>query len=78
MARMVLKLPKLAVSMREGVVTEWLVAAGEAVVQGQLIYTVESEKAAIDVESPFTGVFTPLVEIGETYQVGDPIAQIVT
>ncbi len=76
MAKFVLKLPKLAVSMREGVVVEWLVEPGAAVAVGQLIFTVESEKSAMEVESPFAGTFQPLVALGETYAVGTPIAEV--
>jgi pyruvate/2-oxoglutarate dehydrogenase complex dihydrolipoamide acyltransferase (E2) component len=78
MAKMVLKLPKLGVSMQEGVIAEWLVAAGDVVALGQPIYTVESEKTSFDVESPFAGVITPLGKPGETYAVGTPIAEIAT
>lgn len=78
MAKMVLKLPKLAVSMREGTLTEWLVAAGDTVAVGQPIYTIETEKTTFEVESPFAGVITPVGTIGELYPVGTPIAEIVT
>lgn len=74
---MVLKLPKLAVSMQEGVIVEWLVAAGDSVAVGQPIYTVESEKTSLEVESPFAGTITPIGVVGETYAVGTPIAEIV-
>lgn len=78
MAKSVLKLPKLAVSMQEGMVVEWLVEAGAEVSVGQPIFTVESEKSSMEVESPFAGSFQPLAELGETYPVGTPVAEIIS
>jgi pyruvate/2-oxoglutarate dehydrogenase complex dihydrolipoamide acyltransferase (E2) component len=78
MAKMVLKLPKLAVSMREGTIARWLVEPGATVAQGQPIYELESEKSAMEVESPFAGVFTPLAPLGEALPVGTPVAEVAT
>ncbi len=78
MARMVLKIPKLAVSMRDGTVTEWYVAAGEFVAVGQRLYGLETEKTTFEIESPFAGTITPLGSVGESYPVGTPIAEIMT
>ncbi len=73
---MTLKLPKLAVSMQEGTIVEWLVASGDAVALGDKIYTVETEKTSFEVESPFAGTITLLAPLGETLAVGTPIAEI--
>lgn len=78
MAKAVLKLPKLAVSMQEGTIVEWLAAAGAHVSVGQPIFTVESEKSSMDVESPFAGVFQPIAELNQAYPVGTPVAEIVS
>ena len=42
MAKMILKLPKLAVSMQSGTLVEWLVASEDMVAVGQPIYAVET------------------------------------
>jgi glutaconyl-CoA/methylmalonyl-CoA decarboxylase subunit gamma len=78
MAKMTLKLPKLAVSMREGTVVEWLVEPGTVVEIGQPIYVVESEKTSSEIVSPFAGTIGFLFELGAAYPVGEPIAEIVT
>lgn len=78
MAKMVLKLPKLAVSMREGTLTEWLVESGDSVVVGQPLYAIETEKTTSEVESPFAGVITTIAVTGQIYPVGTPIAEIAT
>jgi pyruvate/2-oxoglutarate dehydrogenase complex dihydrolipoamide acyltransferase (E2) component len=78
MAKMTLKLPKLAVSMQHGTIVEWLVADGATVAPGDKLYTVESEKTSFEVESPFGGTITLIAPLNETLPVGTPIAEIIT
>jgi glutaconyl-CoA/methylmalonyl-CoA decarboxylase subunit gamma len=75
---MTLKLPKMAVSMQEGTLVEWLVKSGDQVSMGQPLYVIETEKTSSEVVSPFAGEITTLAEVGESYKVGTPIAEIVT
>jgi pyruvate/2-oxoglutarate dehydrogenase complex dihydrolipoamide acyltransferase (E2) component len=62
--------------MSEGVLSEWLVEDGAQVVEGQALYSMESEKSTNEVESPATGTLKIIGEIGETYEVGTVIAEI--
>lgn len=78
MAKMTLKIPKGAVSMREGTITEWKVADGARVAIGQHLYDIETEKTTMEVESPFEGVIRILEEAGRLLPVGHPIAEIQT
>ncbi len=78
MARIVLKLPKMAVSMREGTLVEWLVASGDTVALGQPLYVIETEKTSTEVASPFAGRIVTIAATGEEYPVGTPIAEIHT
>jgi pyruvate/2-oxoglutarate dehydrogenase complex dihydrolipoamide acyltransferase (E2) component len=64
--------------MQEGTIVEWMVVAGDAVAIGQPIYAVETEKTTLEIESPFAGIITPLVETGETLPVGARVATIET
>ena len=68
--------PKIGFSMEEGVLAEWLVADESVVTEGQLIYTLESEKSTQEVESPASGTLKILSTAGETYKVGDLLAEI--
>ncbi len=68
--------PKIGFSMEEGVLSEWLVADGDAVTEGQVIYTLESEKSTQEIESPASGTLKILSVAGETYKVGDVLAEI--
>lgn len=74
--KVTLKLPKLAQSMQTGSISEWMVGEGDSVTEGQPLYSVETEKTAMEVPSPFTGVITELCATGEDLAVGTPIAVI--
>jgi pyruvate/2-oxoglutarate dehydrogenase complex dihydrolipoamide acyltransferase (E2) component len=72
----ILRIPKAAVSMREGTLVQWLVADGATVVEGQPIFTLELEKSTMDVESPAAGVIRQTGAAGTTYKVGAIIGEI--
>lgn len=62
-------MPKLAMAMSEGTVSEWLVEDGQYVEKGQELATVETEKVSYDLESPNTGFFKIVLGVGETVPV---------
>jgi 2-oxoglutarate dehydrogenase E2 component (dihydrolipoamide succinyltransferase) len=78
MPKITLKVPKLAVSMQDGTITEWLVKDGDAIAVGQTLYVIESEKTSFEVESPFAGTIKLLAAQGDLMRVGMPVAQIET
>ncbi len=63
--------------MQVGELIEWFVEDGEQVKLGQPIYALESEKTTLEIECPFEGTIKHIGKVGETYNVGDPIAEIV-
>lgn len=71
------KLPKWGLSMEEATIIEWMVGPGDEVSRGEVIATVESEKAEVELPSPVGGVFAEaLVEEGETVDVGTEVCVI--
>ena len=78
MPKATLKMPKLAVSMREGTLAGRLVHAGALVEAGAPLYEVETDRTTTEVASPFSGSVTFLVEAGAVCEVGVPIAVITT
>ncbi|AOG02512.1 MAG: biotin/lipoyl-containing protein [Blastomonas fulva] len=70
-------IPKIGFSMNEGILSEWLIEDGGQVTEGQPLYSLESDKSTNEVESPATGTLKIIGEIGETYEVGVVIAEIV-
>ena len=69
-------LPKLGFSMDSGVLSAWLVSDGSLVEKGQPLYSLESEKAVEEIESPAAGVVKILAPAGDTYSVGHVLAEI--
>jgi pyruvate/2-oxoglutarate dehydrogenase complex dihydrolipoamide acyltransferase (E2) component len=70
-------MPKIGFSMNEGTLSEWMVADGETVTEGQLLYALESDKSVQEIEAPASGVLKIVAAAGEVYQVGDVLAEIV-
>jgi pyruvate dehydrogenase E2 component (dihydrolipoamide acetyltransferase) len=63
-------MPKLGQTMEEGTIVEWLKREGDPVRRGEVIYTTESDKATLEVESPTRGFLRRiLVAAGETVPV---------
>jgi pyruvate dehydrogenase E2 component (dihydrolipoamide acetyltransferase) len=70
-------MPKLGFDMAEGNLVRWLKKVNEKVEKGQVLAEIETDKATVEVESPFTGVVLQLiVDEGTDVPVGDPIAII--
>lgn len=88
MAKQIL-MPKLGNSVEECLITEWLKNEGDTVAVGDVICTVETDKAAVDVEASSAGiilkilypegeevpVLTPIVIVGKP---GEDISGVVT
>jgi pyruvate/2-oxoglutarate dehydrogenase complex dihydrolipoamide acyltransferase (E2) component len=74
---MTLTIPKLEMSMVEGTLAEWVAADGAAVSEGQVIYILETDKTARDIEAPTSGTLVHKAAAGETYEVGFEIGEIV-
>lgn len=70
-------LPKLGFSMNEGTLSEWLVADGASVAEGDLLYALESEKSVQEIEAPASGTLRIIAQVGETYEVGTLLAEII-
>lgn len=72
-----LLMPKLGLTMTEGLVAEWHVAQGAQLHAGQTVLTVETEKVAHEVEAETGGVLVEiLVPAGTSVPVGTPVARI--
>jgi pyruvate/2-oxoglutarate dehydrogenase complex dihydrolipoamide acyltransferase (E2) component len=69
-------LPKLGFAMEEGTLTEWLIADGGEVSEGQPLFLLESDKSSNEVEAPASGTLHIIAEVGETYPVGYVLGEI--
>jgi len=68
--------PKIGFSMTEGILAEWMVEDGAAVTEGEVLYSVETDKSTNEVEAPASGVVRIVGQTGETYEVGAVIGSI--
>lgn len=66
-------LPKVGLTMEEGVVDEWLVNPGSRVEAGQPLLRMATDKVDVDIEAEASGVFRPVVEVGSTLKPGTRI-----
>ena len=71
-----IRIPKLAVSMEGGQLTEWCVADGTAVSQGTLIFLLETEKSVVEIEAPSAGTLRILAPAGEYYEIDALVGEI--
>ena len=68
-------MPKLAMAMNEGSISQWIVTDGQKVERGAPLMVVETEKVAYDLESPETGFVHIVVPQGTTVPVETVIAK---
>ncbi|MGA8210381.1 MAG: E3 binding domain-containing protein, partial [Nocardioidaceae bacterium] len=71
----VLRMPGVSADSNEAALVEWAVSPGDAVKRGDVVATVETEKAVVDLEAEEDGVlFKTLAAAGESVTIGGPIA----
>lgn len=71
----ILRMPEVAANTTEAVVSSWNVSLNTPYAAGETIVTVETEKAAVDIEAEAEGTLLRLLaEEGQTVAVGSPIA----
>lgn len=75
MAETAITMPKLGLTMTEGLLAEWLVAPGDSVAAGQPLFVVETDKISNEIEAPAEGrIIAFQVAAGETVPVGAVLA----
>ncbi len=70
-----IKMPNLGAETDEARVSSWLKNVGDAVMEGEVIAEIETEKANVDLEAPASGRITEiLVPAGTDAKVGTVLA----
>ena len=73
----VFNFPDVGEGIHEGRIVEWLVAEGDAVAEDQPLVKVETDKAVVELPSPFTGTVLVLhAAAGAEIFVGNPLVTI--
>jgi sugar O-acyltransferase (sialic acid O-acetyltransferase NeuD family) len=68
--------PRVNANDNEAKVTAWHAARWQAVARGDLVCSIETTKASVDVEVNTAGFFYPAVEVGDTVKVGEILAWV--
>lgn len=71
-----IRIPGLGAGMSEGKLVAWHAKDGAEVREGDLLYTLESEKTAQDVDAPAGGTLKIIAPDDEIYPVGELIGTI--
>jgi len=72
-----LLMPQLGLTMTEGTLQEWMVQPGDRYIKGQVLFVVETEKAANEIEALTEGtLLRHEIGQGETVPVGTVVAII--
>ncbi len=70
-------MPKVDMDMATGTLAVWHVAEGETVKKGAALFDIETDKAAMEVEAPATGILHHIIAgPGQVIAVGAPVAFI--
>jgi pyruvate dehydrogenase E2 component (dihydrolipoamide acetyltransferase) len=70
-------LPALGMAQDTGKIVEWLKSEGESVTAGEPLVVIETDKAAVDLEAPATGILSHVTaKVGDEAPVGHVIAVI--
>jgi 2-oxoglutarate dehydrogenase E2 component (dihydrolipoamide succinyltransferase) len=70
-------LPKSSLTITEAVIIEWLVEPGQRVAAGDVLLSIETDKANQEIEAPVSGLVSSILKLaGETVLAGQPICVI--
>jgi pyruvate/2-oxoglutarate dehydrogenase complex dihydrolipoamide acyltransferase (E2) component len=77
MTTLEIRIPKLGMEMTAGTVARWLVEDGAEVERDRPLYLLETDKVENEVMAPVSGVLRRVAQEGETYPVGEIIAELI-
>ena len=70
------RMPKPGDAILEAELTQFYIADGETVAEGDELYALATDKVEMDIEAPASGVVRWKVAVGGTYDVGELLAVI--
>ena len=72
-----IQVPALGESVAEATVAQWFKQPGEAVVQDEPLVELETDKVAVEVPAPSSGVLSEIIaEVGATLEIGGLLARL--
>ena len=77
--KVTLKLPRVSMNMEEATITAWLKKPGDRFLEGEPLYSMETEKSATDIEAPGAGTLLEiLAPEGANVEAGAPVCKVET
>ena len=74
---MELRVPASGDSVSEVELIEWVAADGQAINEGDPLYSIETGKSVVEVAAPVSGTLQIVAKKGETLAVGQLVAHII-
>ncbi|MCS3835711.1 pyruvate/2-oxoglutarate dehydrogenase complex dihydrolipoamide acyltransferase (E2) component [Pseudomonas sp. JAI111] len=71
-----LKIPTAGDAVSELQLVEWIAENGAHINEGDVLYSIESDKSVLDVESPASGKLVILERAGEIFPIGHLVGRI--
>lgn len=65
----VIVMPRLGQTMEVGEIVEWIKHEGEAITKGELLLTIQSDKATIEVEADYSGILARILATAENGEI---------
>lgn len=74
----VVVMPRTGQTMETGAIIDWMKQEGEAVAQGEILLTIQSDKATVEVESDYAGILVKILKTADDGEMPclDPIGII--
>lgn len=70
-------MPKMGMAMEDGEIVEWFVDEGTYIKEGDLVLTIMTDKASVEIESPISGLLVEIrAKAGEIVPIGGVIAVV--
>lgn len=68
-------MPKMGMAMEDGEIVQWHIEEGTYINEGDLVLTILTEKASVDIESPISGLLIEIrAKAGQVVPIGEIIA----
>ena len=70
-------MPKMGMAMEDGEIVEWFVEEGTYINEGDMVFTIMTEKATIEIDSPISGLLVEIrAKAGDIVPIGEVIALV--
>lgn len=71
-----LRIPAAGDAVSEVQLVEWVVEDGSQVAEGDVLYTIESDKSVLEIEAPTGGRLSIIGKAGDVFPVGELVGRI--